>query len=147
MTALILELNAYWILVSVFSVGAVAYGVRLFYLTHRTRKWDETTATILSFDWTLTKYGGRPFVEYTYTIGSQTHRSSRITIDDFLITQGAWQVGRIRDKFPQGKQVVAFFNPHHPNESVLMQSSYGWSAFCILAGLIVFLGSLALPNE
>ena len=86
-------------------------------------------------------YVNYPVVRYSYQVGGQTLQGSRIAPGMEVGGSGA---GKVISRYPLGAQVMVFYNPQNPSDTVLEKKAPAqfWLWFililfdCILCGVV-----------
>ena len=85
-----------------------------------------------------------PVVQYSYQIGGQVYQSTKLAPGPEVGGTGA---GKVVARYPEGAQVMVFYNPQNPSEAVLERKAPAqWLMWlllilfdCILCGLVPIL--------
>lgn len=57
-----------------------------------------------------------PVVQYSYQVGGQTYQGAKIAPG---MEVGGTGAGRVVEKYPEGAQVMVFYDPNNPSDAVL----------------------------
>lgn len=85
-----------------------------------------------------------PVVQYSYQIGGQAYQSTKLAPGPEVGGTGA---GKVVARYPEGAQVMVFYNPQNPSDTVLERKAPAqWLMWfllilfdCILCGLVPIL--------
>jgi hypothetical protein len=85
-----------------------------------------------------------PVVQYSYQMGGQVYQSTKLAPGPEVGGTGA---GKVVARYPEGAQVMVFYNPQNPSEAVLERKAPAqWLMWlllilfdCILCGLVPIL--------
>lgn len=133
----------------VFLLLNVIFLAILFFMRRRmatVRQWPSTMGTVNasylerrhSSDSGSTDY---PVVEYSYQIGGQAYKSTKIAPGPEV---GGTGMGKVVARYPVGAQVMVFYNPQKPSDAVLeTKAPAQWLMWllliifdCVLCGVI-----------
>lgn len=78
-------------------------------------------------------------ISYSFEVGGRTYRGERIGLEN---SPRSFDVAVTLERYPQGKSVTVFYNPHNPSECLLEKDDEGnirngWLAVAILVALIL----------
>jgi hypothetical protein len=85
-----------------------------------------------------------PVVQYSYQVGGQTYQSTKLAPGPEVGGTGA---GKVVARYPEGVQVMVFYNPENPSDAVLERKAPAqWLMWlllivfdCVLCGIIPIL--------
>jgi hypothetical protein len=132
-------------------IGLIVFGLRDRKKAKATETWPTANGTILSARLdqqtrternqgrTYTRTSYTPIIEYTYTVGGQTHQGSRI----FPGTSMSYDHGtaqNIVNRYQPGAAVTVHYDPGDPTQAVLETKAKGGNLFLILGGVFALLG-------
>jgi hypothetical protein len=81
----------------------------------------------------------RPVIRYTYQVGGVDYEGSHLMVgDDPLGSKAAME--KILARYPQGRQVLVYYNPLKPEESVLEKQSKSSTKALILGIAFLLVG-------
>ena len=111
------------------------------------KTWPTTTGTVLASYLERRRSSNNsgtvnyPVVEYSYQVGGQIHRSSRIAPGSDVGGTGA---EKMIQPYPVGAQLTVYYNPQNPAEAVLEKKTpMQWIMWVVLAALNVMLCGMA----
>ena len=83
-----------------------------------------------------------PVVQYTYQVGGQTYQGAKIAPG---MDVGGTGAGRVVEKYPQGAQVMVFYDPNNPSDAVLEKKARAqWLMWLLLVIFDVMLCGMAI---
>jgi len=78
-----------------------------------------------------------PVVQYSYQVGGQTYQGAKIAPG---MEVGGTGAGRVVEKYPQGAQVMVFYDPNNPSDAVLEKKARAqWLMWLLLVVFDVML--------
>ena len=84
----------------------------------------------------------RPIIIYDYAVDGVSHSAQRVAFGEYATGDPA-DAEKVRDTYPEGKQVPVYYDPGSPENAVLEPGLHGIPWFFIVLGL-VFAGIGAL---
>jgi hypothetical protein len=133
---------------SLFVFDAIFLGI-IFFTRRKVAQasnWPSTLGTVLSSrvvrrsssDGGTTPY---PVVDYSYQVSGQAYRGNRVMPGPEMGGTGA---GKVVDRYPEGAQVMVYFNPNNPSEALLERGVPGFVKWfwIILIAIDLFLCAL-----
>ena len=99
----------------------------LFILSKRTSKWLSVESIIDTSELEVINQGigndnsvlYKANVKYQYMIEGKLYSSKRIFIGDFIRNNFSHSAEGLIDKYSKGETILVYYNPQHPNKSVL----------------------------
>lgn len=83
-----------------------------------------------------------PVVQYSYQVGGQTYQGAKIAPG---MDVGGTGAGRVVEKYPQGAQVMVFYDPNNPSDAVLEKKARAqWLMWLLLVVFDVMLCGMAI---
>ncbi|HMR97619.1 MAG TPA: DUF3592 domain-containing protein [Anaerolineales bacterium] len=83
-----------------------------------------------------------PVVQYSYQVGGQTYQGAKIAPG---MEVGGTGAGRVVEKYPQGAQVMVFYDPNNPSDAVLEKKARAqWLMWLLLVVFDVMLCGMAI---
>ena len=83
-----------------------------------------------------------PVVQYSYQVGGQTYQGAKIAPG---MEVGGTGAGRVVEKYPQGAQVMVFYDPNNPSDAVLEKKAPAqWLMWLLLVIFDVMLCGMAV---
>lgn len=131
----------YWIF-GLLGVGAMCWGVWVAVWGALSTQWPSTTGRVLSSAYakhdadTPTTYSAA--VTYEYFINELRYVSDRVSFGDYS-SSNSEHARQILSRYPTGKTVTVYYNPHRPQMSVLEQGVAG-GAYIALGVGAAFIG-------
>jgi Protein of unknown function (DUF3592) len=111
--------------------------------SRRTARWPQTTGTIIASDVKRVESldpdsaaSYEPHIRYAYSVSGRDYENDTITLNvqvTNLVPRGA---EAIRNRYPVGSQVVVFYNPSAPENSVLVRGSAKGNVYFVWFGLV-----------
>ncbi len=83
-----------------------------------------------------------PVVQYSYQVGGQTYQGAKIAPG---MEVGGTGAGRVVEKYPEGAQVMVFYDPNNPSDAVLEKKAHAqWLMWLLLVVFDVMLCGMAI---
>ena len=83
-----------------------------------------------------------PVVQYSYQVGGQTYQGAKIAPG---MDVGGTGAGRVVEKYPQGAQVMVFYDPNNPSDAVLEKKARAqWLMWLLLVIFDVMLCGMVI---
>ncbi|HNQ93037.1 MAG TPA: DUF3592 domain-containing protein [Anaerolineales bacterium] len=83
-----------------------------------------------------------PVVQYSYQVGGQAYQGAKIAPG---MEVGGTGAGRVVEKYPQGAQVMVFYDPNNPSDAVLEKKARAqWLMWLLLVVFDVMLCGMAI---
>ena len=133
-----------------FGLAPLAYGAWTIRREFAPAKWLKVTGTIVASK--VEEKASQltegvpvhvPAIEYEYAINSQTFKSSRRRLHNYISGERA-DADAVLSRYPAGASVIVFVNPRKPEQSVLEYGVSPLSWIPLGFGLVFLLLSLAL---
>ena len=83
-------------------------------------------------------------VQYQYIVEEKKYVSKRIYYGDYTLKTFPCSVKKIVNKYTKGKTVLVYYNPQHPNKSVLETGVHTVIYRGLVAGILVLLLSVVM---
>ncbi len=83
-----------------------------------------------------------PVVQYSYQVGGQAYQGAKIAPG---MEVGGTGAGRVVEKYPEGAQVMVFYDPNNPSDAVLEKKARAqWLMWLLLVVFDVMLCGMAI---
>jgi hypothetical protein len=111
------------------------------------QSWSSTMGTVLASYLERRRSGNQgsanyPVVQYSYNVGGQMYQGSKIAPG---MEVGGTGAGRVVEKYPEGAQVMVFYDPNKPSDAVLERKAPAqWILWLVLAIFDVMLCGMAI---
>lgn len=109
--------------------------------------WSSTMGSVLASYLERRRSGNRgsanyPVVQYSYKVGGQMYQGSKIAPG---MEVGGTGAGRVVEKYPEGAQVMVFYDPNNPSDAVLERKAPAqWILLLVLAIVDFMLCSMTI---
>jgi hypothetical protein len=103
--------------------------------------WSKTVGRVLGTDWTSPRRelgATLPIVRYQYQVGSATYEGNRVTFNGRVGIRFR-AVRQEVDWFAHAQQVEVWYDPAHPERSVLEPGADAWNYGCTALGIVLTL--------
>lgn len=111
------------------------------------QSWASTMGTVLASYLERRRSGDSgsvnyPVVQYSYQVGGQAYQGAKIAPG---MTVGGTGAGRVIAKYPEGAQVMVFYDPNNPSDAVLEKKAHAqWLMWLLLVVFDVMLCGMAI---
>jgi hypothetical protein len=111
------------------------------------QSWSSTMGTVLASYLERRSSGNEgsanyPVVQYSYQVGGKTHQGSKIAPG---MEVGGTGAGKVVARYPEGAQVMVFYDPNNPSDAVLEKKAPAqWIMWLILVVFDVMLCGMAI---
>src|SRR5574337_1111560 len=132
----------FYFLFVILGAGAICVGIWLLLWGGLSYKWPSTTGRILSShvasssDNSGTTYSAA--VTYEYSVDAQRYLSDRVSFSSYSSSDSG-HAQEICSRYPAGRIVTVYYNPHKPSMSVL-EKGFGGGAYIMLGVGAAFVG-------
>lgn len=83
-----------------------------------------------------------PVVQYSYQVGGQSYQGAKIAPG---MEVGGTGAGKVVNRYPQGAQVMVFYDPNNPSDAVLEKKAHAqWLMWLLLVVFDVMLCGMAV---
>ena len=122
-----------------------SYGLWNVYWGYESKTWPTTTGTIINsrISGSTRIIGRKAFIRYGYLVDNKSYTSQLVSYT-WKCVDYAGSIEILRE-FPQGKQVVVYYNPANPNDAVLRTTISGrisWLFFISTLTMLIGLRGL-----
>jgi hypothetical protein len=128
-------------------ISAAVFSFRLRAITTAAQTWPGVRGRIIKStieDHTRPKTGTQYFVsiQYSYRVRDEDHLNNQISFGGTVQfrSKSDAETKRARE-FPEGKEVMVYYNPENPDQSVIDRSPTRWWVGLIIATIFVVAGS------
>jgi hypothetical protein len=132
------DMNFYLLLLYLLGIVPLVIGLRHLKRSLNQNSWNETEGRITQSEIIRPQPGYKgvvtPLIRYEYQVGSQKYNSNQVNQDNFTLGI-EFGVKSILRRYPYDHKVKVFYNPDHPEQSVLERritvGTYLWLAIGI----------------
>ena len=118
-------MNYLWIVNICAGIGVIFifHFIYIFILSKRNKKWKITEGEIISSKTQESYFDEgvmyKAFIQYKYVIREKEYFSNRIFYGDYIGKNFSKSVKTLVNKYVKGGKILVYYNPQHPNQSVL----------------------------
>jgi hypothetical protein len=123
----------------------------IFILSKRSKKWKITDGEIISSKMQESNFDDgaiyKAVIQYKYTIGEKEYFSNRMFYGDYIGKNFSKSIQTLVSKYTKGTTVLVYYNPQHPNKSVLEPGIHLVIYRELLAGILLLLLSIVILTK
>jgi len=123
----------------------------IFILSKKSKDWKKTEGEIVNSKVQKTNDDGviyKAVIRYKYTIGEKVYFSNRVFYGDNTWSNFSKSAKTLVNKYPKGEKALVYYNPKHPNQSVLETGVHSVIYWVLFGGvLLLFISAVMLTKE
>ena len=139
-----------WIVNICAGIGVVfiVHFTYIFILSKRSKDWKNSEGEIISSKTQESYFDEgaiyKTVIQYKYTIGEKEYFSNRVFYGDYIGRNFSYSVKKIVNKYVKGATVSVYYNPQHPNKSVLETGIHPVIYRELIVGILFLLLSIGM---
>ena len=145
-------MNYSWIVNICAGIGIICiiHFIYIFILSKRNENWKITEGEIISSTMQESLDVGAMYkaaIQYKYAIGIKEYFSNRIFYGHYLGKNAPKSIKTLVNKYVKGEKVLVYYNPKHPNKSVLETGVHPIIYQELFAGILFVVLSIVMKTQ